>query len=329
MKKSIKKTTSVIMVVILVAMSLITSISVNAVDENKVRVVIENNVFSVDKGAAWDGVLVDQLVNIDDASTMMSAVVDALDNNGYTQEGADNNYITSVNGLSAYDAGSMSGWVSTLNDWFTNESSSAYNVESGTLENGDEIKVIYSLSYGEDAGSIWNSTDTALADLSFSCGMLSKEFSSTTMEYTLTLPSDTTSVKVIPTAINKNYQVRTYKNEYTPNVENSEYKRSAQIDVAHGDTIFVGVGNSNWPTMNSIADETIYIINLKIENKAVLGDINGDGTVNVTDCTIVQKHLAGLAVLTQSQLKSADINKDENVDVTDITSMQKIISNKK
>lgn len=266
MKERIKKLTSLMIAAIMVSTLFTVSLSANAAETDKVRVTVRNDVYSVADGAPWDGVLLDEWVSIDESSTMMSALVSALDTKDYTQTGAESNYVTEINGLSAYDAGYMSGWMSMLNDWFTNESAENYCVEKGTLENGDELCFTYTNAWGADIGSDWSNTDNSLAALSFDSGTLSPEFSSSTNEYTLTLDSET-GVVVTPTAVNKNYQVRTYKNEYTPSVNGSEYKRSAKIDVTDGDTIYVGVGDPGWASMNASESADVYTINVKVNDK--------------------------------------------------------------
>ena len=55
--------------------------------EGEVYVTVENTTFPVSDGADWDGVLVETWVDIDDDSTMMSAVVSALDTIGATAVG--------------------------------------------------------------------------------------------------------------------------------------------------------------------------------------------------------------------------------------------------
>ena len=141
----------------------------------------------------------------------------------------------------------MGGWMGTLNDWFTNELFGYYTVANGTLEAGDEINLQYTKSYGVDIGSDWSDNTTALAYAEFSVGTLSPEFDPEVTDYTLTVPSDTKSIAVTPTAFNKNYQVRTYKNEYTPAENGTEYKRNSDISVVDGDKIIIGVGSDKWP----------------------------------------------------------------------------------
>lgn len=266
MKERIKKLTSLLLAVVMVSALFTLSLTANAADTDKVRVTVKNEVYSTSDGAVWDGTLLDEWISIDDSSTMMSVLVSALEGKGYTQTGAESNYITEINGLKAGDAGNMSGWMGTINDWFADEGYSAFSVANGTLESGDELCFVYSNAWGADVGSLWDSNDTSLASLSLDSGTLSPEFSSSTNEYTLTLDEET-GVAVTPSAVNKNYQVRTYKNEYTPTVKGSEYKRSSAIDVKDGDTIYVAVGDPEWRSMNTSESANVYTINVNVNDK--------------------------------------------------------------
>lgn len=266
MKERIKKLTSLLLAVVMVSALFTLSLTANAADTDRVRVTVKNEVYSTSDGAVWDGTLLDEWISIDDSSTMMSVLVSALEGKGYSQTGAESNYITEINGLKAGDAGNMSGWMGTINDWFADEGYSAFSVANGTLENGDELCFVYSNAWGADVGSLWDSNDTSLASLSVDKGTFSPEFSSSTNEYTLTLDEET-GVVVTPSAVNKNYQVRTYKNEYTPTVDGSEYKRSSAIDVKDGDTIYVAVGDPEWRSMNTSESANVYTINVKVNDK--------------------------------------------------------------
>lgn len=120
-------------------------------DLGKVRVIVENNTYSKADGAPWEGTLVDTWVDLTADSTMMSCVGEALgEDSGIT---ADTTYISTINGLSQMDGGSMSGWMGALNDWFTNEGFSAYTVANKQLSDGDEIRIQYTCNgYGADPG---------------------------------------------------------------------------------------------------------------------------------------------------------------------------------
>ena len=55
----------------------------------------------------------------------------------------------------------------------------------------------------------------------------------------------------------------------------------------------------------------------------MIGDINGDGKIDINDATMVQKSAAEIVTLTASQSIAADVSRDGNIDVTDVTLIQK------
>ena len=58
----------------------------------------------------------------------------------------------------------------------------------------------------------------------------------------------------------------------------------------------------------------------------VIGDTNLDGNINVNDVTALQRHLADLTTLTDSELTAADANGDGVVDINDATHLQKYLA---
>ena len=263
MKRLLKVTSVALSAMILTAN---VSFAVSAQEDNKeqVRIIVENNTFSVEDGADWDGILIDKWVEIDEDDSVQTILIDVLSSEGYTQTGAENGYVTEIGGLAAYDDGGyMSGWMLALDDWITDEGMSAYTVESGKLESGDEISFRYTCDWGADLGYYWNKNETNLASLEFSTGELTPEFDENVTEYTITLPEGENSVKVTPTAENKTFRVKTYKNEYTPTMDSTDYKRSEEINVSNNDVLYIGVGNSSWhlyPPEGSV--ETVYKVNI-------------------------------------------------------------------
>ena len=229
-------------------------------DFGSVRVIVENSTFTPEvaqaegiewKDSFWSGTLVDTTIDLTVDSTMMSTVVEALEKENYTQTGAENNYIEMINGLSAFDGGQMSGWMGTLNDWFTNEGFASFTVVKGTLSDGDEIRILYTRDMGADIGSDYFSSDTSLADLKTSVGVLSPAFDPATTEYNLIVPADTQAIIITPTAQNKNFQVHT-------TVDEVEYKRSAEIPVEEESVIQVTVGEG--PSMSSGTPTTYTLV---------------------------------------------------------------------
>lgn len=62
------------------------------------------------------------------------------------------------------------------------------------------------------------------------------------------------------------------------------------------------------------------------DKSVLLGDVNGDGKITITDATTVQKHLAKLTELTDEQLTNADTNNDGKITITDATRIQKYLA---
>lgn len=222
------------------------------------RVIVENTTFPKAEGAVWEGTLADTWIELTGESTMMGCVVEALD--GHTVVGAESNYISSIDDLKEQQGGSMSGWMGTLNDWFTNFGFGEFTVAKGTLHAGDEIRVMYTRDYGVDLGGDWNNSDTRLKALTFSTGKLAPKFSGDTFTYTLTVPEGTTRLLVTPTAANKNYQVRAYLGTQATG---REYSRTSLIPIANGSVITVVCADDSWPTMNETSDgKRTYTINV-------------------------------------------------------------------
>ena len=232
-------------------------------NHGKVQVIVENTTYSKKDGAPWDGTLVDTWVDLSADSTMMSCVVDALKTKNATVEGVESNYISSINGLKEFDGSKSSGWMGTLNDWFVNEGFGAFTVKSGKLASGDVIRIMFTLNgYGADLGGTWGNSDTTLSALKVTGGKLAPNFVSGEAggrhDYTLVIDGDSGSIRLSPTAANKNFQVKAFLNEkVTDKTEGSSYfKRTESIPVKVGDTIYVGCGAKGWLSMNNQSGNT-------------------------------------------------------------------------
>ena len=220
------------------------------------------------------GTFITETIPLNENTTMMSAILDALERNKYKWEGTggttatgkDITYIAAITNpdgyrMAEFTGGPESGWMGTLNDWFVNLGFNNFDAASGKLVDGDVIAVQYTCNLGKDIGSDWGNPDTSLSAMSVSGGKLTPNFTKSQKSYTLVKSSS--SVNVSATAYNKNYQVRMYLNSKT----GSNYYRSGEsIPVKAGDTIYVGVGGRGWPSMNSNAgyqirfDESWYEI---------------------------------------------------------------------
>ena len=264
----------------------------------KVSVTIENTKYA---GGAFTGTIASGQYDLGENDSMMTCVLKALKQAGYSWQGTsgsskDKNadysitYLSSIEkdgkSLGEFDGNSKSGWMGTLNDWFVNQGFHAFTVKNGQLENGDEIHVMFTMAYGEDLGGTWNNNSTKLAGLTVSGGTLSPAFSGSQTDYTLIISGDKANVTVKPEAVNKNYQARIFLNRY--NQDSARYKRTETISVKSGDILYVGVGESGWPTMNASSVGTKYTI------KVVSG----------SDSEAVDKMLKALKKITYANYKA-------------------------
>ena len=209
-----------------------------------VHVIVENTTYTEVESADLNGTLVNTDVTLTADATMMSCVASALDAAGYTAVGADAGYISEITkkgeaeGLAQLDGGSGSGWMGTLNDWFTNLGFSNFTVADGTLVDGDQIRVMYTCNLGADIGGDYTDmTDTSLTALSFSAGKLAPEFDKDTTSYTLELAEDVEQVTVTASAANKQNQVYL-------SVGETSYRRTASIPVATGTVLTIRCGDA-------------------------------------------------------------------------------------
>ncbi|MBQ3400886.1 MAG: DUF4430 domain-containing protein, partial [Lachnospiraceae bacterium] len=187
----------------------------------QVHVIVENTTLPAAEGAAWEGTLVDTWVNIDQSTTMMSAVAAALDEVSADYIGADTGYIEEINGLAEFDGGTGSGWMGTLNDWFVNRGFPDWTVADGSLQAGDLIRVMYSRNMGADlGGDYYDQSNTSLAALSVDGATLSPAFSPDNMTYTVYVPAGTAQLTIQATAANK-------QNNVVYRVGETEYRRTA------------------------------------------------------------------------------------------------------
>ncbi len=314
----------------------------------KVRVIVENTTFTEDMWPNgkkfWDGVAVDDEVALTADSTMMSCIVAALEENGYTQAGADSNYISSITvgdrPLGQFDGGQQSGWMGTLNDWFTNEGFAAFTVANGKLADGDVIRVMYTREgLGADLGGTWGNSDTTIKALEIQGGKLASAFTpgeaGGLYEYTLTIEGESADLRLTPTASNKNFLTKIFLNEkVTGNTEGfSFYKRTESIPVKAGDTIYVGCGARAWPTMNNQAgntqesDGTWYV--LRVVNANAGADYVTELISQLPEAAAVTyasyQKIAGAAAAARSALDALSKDQQAKVDASKLEKLEDAI----
>ncbi len=173
-----------------------------------------------------------------------------------------------------FSAGTMSGWMISLNDWFINMGASEFLVTEG-----DTIRWQYTGQLGMDIGSDWTNQSAQITGLKIgnNLGVLSPAFSQEVKQYTLTVPPNTKFVQVEAEA-NKLSHVRYYVGE-------KEYKYLNDIPIEHGtvikissifDDTYSGVYDSD-ELFITIQDESTYQVN------TVVGLINALPKITATD----------------------------------------------
>jgi len=84
----------------------------------------------------------------------------------------------------------------------------------------------------------------------------------------------------------------------------------------HEDVIEVLGANSSWVTISRGLSDVIVMA-----EGSLLGDVNGDSSVNALDLTEVERIIAGLDAVTPN----ADVNEDGAINALDVTQIERII----
>lgn len=265
-----------------------------------VRVIVEN--MTAAKGqdlgtvgtCPWAGKLVDTDVEMEAGDNGITLVAKAVKktNESYAVLDGENKpvdkdaaYIASINGLAGgdYTEEENNGWMCTLNGWFTSSGLNAYQVGTG-IADGDEIRMMYSMTGGPDVGYTWNDPSTALASLNISGGTLSPAFASDVTEYTLTLDDGSKAVTLSSVQKDKSMQVRTYKGTTYDAMQAglTRGNRKATIDVTAGDTLLIVVGDQAWNSYQTIK-KTVYTLTIAAapqgwDGKTATQPTKGDGS---------------------------------------------------
>ena len=290
--------------------------------KQSVIVAVVNEVFTKEMGAAWDGALVYEEIPITEDTTMLSAITDALDSNGYTINAPDSGwgpYISDVNGVGettyAVQEGAYPGWNVSLNHWFTSSGVSAYTVKDGTLKDGDIIVLEYGIT-GDDIGNSYNSNDTSLDKVIINDNLF-KDFKPDVFEYTVTL--DSNELDLFMYASNGVFQTWKYLNTYSPEVKEAGLRPQDKMTVHNGDTVYVGVGNQNWPNSywgTDTVTESVYKFNIVIDE------------TDADDKAAAEKVEEMIAAIGEVTLDKADAVMEVNLAYLGLTDAQKeLVSN--
>ena len=101
--------------------------------------------------------------------------------------------------------------------------------------------------------------------------------------------------------------------------------------------IFLGWAESSTVTTATYAPGDSYTVDNSITLYAVwqqdepgfkLGDVNGDGDIDIGDVNVVYLHVRGKRLLTGDTLLAADVNKDGDVDIGDVNRIYLLVRGK-
>ena len=302
----------------------------------RVHVIVENTTY-LDESlpANLKNTIIDGYYDLTDCDSMMTAALKALEGAGYTWNRNSHDYSTTylasleMDGgtLAEFTGGPNSGWMGTKNDWFVSASFSDFRYQNGGLEDGDEIRLMYTTKLGADIGGSWSSTDTSLQTLTVNGGTeLSPAFSGTTTSYVLTIPEEMTGVTVRFSAANKNYQARMYLNNYKD--ENSRYMSGDLITVSSGDVIYIGVGERAWGSMNNTGTATTYSIQVVKSGDAkelveIIDDLPAASRLTLDDARTVRMARSLFDALDQAA--QATFKKDHKAQYNKLVACEKVI----
>ncbi len=112
------------------------------------------------------------------------------------------------------------------------------------------------------------------------------------------------------------------------NYSDKDFDVNTGTAMPDGDYTDEAYGNSYTVTNGKIsgtvkANTVAVIYNRESEDYGIIGDVNGDGQINVLDSTEIRKYAAQKVILDDRQLYVADVNDDGSVDVLDATEIQK------
>lgn len=79
----------------------------------------------------------------------------------------------------------------------------------------------------------------------------------------------------------------------------------------------------------SLMFHSLGITSVYATGKYLLGDADGDGTIMIVDCTLIQRDIAGLAEIKANNRRAADVDSDGEICILDATAIQRYLAEMK
>lgn len=207
--------------------------------------------------------------------------------------GADEGYISEVNGIEAGAFGGWDGWYYSVNGVVPN-----FGVSGYTLSDNDVV-VLY---YGE-----------------YPCYLPVADTSLLTSEGKITFTAKVTFGDAVIPVDNMTvyFDGKEYKTDYNGAVVIDE----EQLTYGNHSLQIEKYGYSGAPAVCRYESDYTVFVDTKI-----FGDVNFDGVLDVNDVTTIQRYLSGDVDITDMQISIADIDKNKINDVNDVTALQTYLS---
>ena len=103
----------------------------------------------------------------------------------------------------------------------------------------------------------------------------------------------------------------------------SENPEIAQVD-EYGNVTGVSAGITSIACV-SLNGNIKSVCDVSVNNKNILGDVNGDGKITIIDVTLVQRCVVGITSFDYETFKIADVNKDGKISILDVTLILKVV----
>ena len=139
------------------------------------------------------------------------------------------------------------------------------------------------------------------------------------MEFTIDIPIDDTITSVEYDVNMDSYYIKNIQ----PETELTTFKKAIFTEVGY--TVFNLSGNqvldnemigTGYRLITDTGKEYVLI---------VMGDLNGDGEMKLTDLSMIRKHYLALETLTDEYEKAADVDNNGNISLNDISLIRKMI----
>jgi len=214
------------------------------------------------------------------SDTMMTIIARACLLNDITQTGAEQGYISKItrnsDGISRaeFQRGAYSGWMGTLDEWFTSEGFDAYTVANGAVKDGTYIKLMYTLDLGKDLGQDVGNTDRSLNSLSGPTMSLQPKFNADQHDYLVQNTASIDTMVINATAASTNYMVRIF-------ADGIEYRSGDAIPVSQGTKIQIYCSKNAYGEVEQAAIDAGYTLTVVNPSQQSLLGTGSSGSITL------------------------------------------------